>query len=171
MIGVLDFAASLGMSIRERSNPFVLFMTDVSSENLSLPQAPLVIDFTNKNESLWLSLCQLSLALYTSYQCLTAFLALYRLCTALFDQLRIDTNNTDERHFFNGTGWIAFGITVGAVEGIIGFAAGGFAIPLSRRILRLVSRVCMIVGTLKGWVSSESHLFNLLIFNAQNGQK
>lgn len=50
VIGVLDFAASLGMSIRERSNPFVLFMTDVSSENLSLPQAPLVIDFTNKNE-------------------------------------------------------------------------------------------------------------------------
>ncbi|KAG2058129.1 hypothetical protein BDR06DRAFT_994768 [Suillus hirtellus] len=143
VIGVLDFAASLGMSI----------------QNLSLPQAPLMIDFTNKNESLWLSLCQLSLALYTNYQCLTAFLALYRLCTALFDQLRIDTNNTDERHFFNGTGWIAFGIKVGAVEGIIGFAAGGFAIPLSRRILRLVSRVCIIVGILKGMDKNENFEF------------
>ncbi|KAG1903727.1 uncharacterized protein F5891DRAFT_83682 [Suillus fuscotomentosus] len=143
VIGVLDFAASLGMSI----------------QNLSLPRAPLMIDFTNKNESLWLSLCQLSLALYTNYQCLTAFLALYRLCTALFDQLRIDTNNTDERHFVNGTGWIAFGIKVGAVEGIIGFAAGGFAIPLSRRILRLVSRVCMIVGILKGMDKNENFEF------------
>lgn len=143
VIGVLDFAASLGMSI----------------QNLSLPQAPLMIDFTNKNESLWLSLCQLSLALYTNYQCLTAFLALYRLYTALFDQLRIDTNNTDERHFFNGTGWIAFGIKVGAVEGIIGFAAGGFAIPFSRRILRLVSRVCMIVGILKGMDKNENFEF------------
>ncbi|KAG2095679.1 uncharacterized protein F5147DRAFT_717777 [Suillus discolor] len=143
VIGVLNFAASLGMSI----------------QNLSLPQTPLMIDFTNKNESLWLSLCQLSLALYTNYQCLTAFFALYRLCTALFDQLRIDTHNTDERHFFNGTGWIAFGIKVGAVEGIIGFAAGGFAIPLSRRILRMVSRVCMIIGILKGMDENENFEF------------
>lgn len=138
-----NFAASFGMSI----------------QNLSLPQAPLMIDFTNKSESLWLSLGQLSLGLYTNYQCLTAFLACYRLFTAFFDQRRIDTNNTDECHFVNGTGWIAFGIKLGAVECIVGFIAGGFAIPLSRRILRLIARVCIIIGALKGMDENENFEF------------
>lgn len=143
VVAVLNFAASFGMSI----------------QNLSLPQAPLVIDFTNKSESLWLSLGQLSLALYTNYQCLTAFLACYRLFTAFFDQRRIDTNHTDECHFVNGTGWIAFGIKLGAVECIVGFIAGGFAVPLSRRILRLIARVCIIIGALKGMDENENFEF------------
>lgn len=143
VVAVSSFAASLGISI----------------QNLSFPHAPLTIDFTNKSESLWLSLGQLSLALYTNYQCLTAFLALYRLFTALFDQRRIDINNTDEHHFFNGTGWITFGIKLGAVEGIVGFAAGGFAVPLSRRILRLIARVCIIIGSLKGMDENENFEF------------
>ncbi|KAG1872960.1 hypothetical protein DFJ58DRAFT_884942 [Suillus subalutaceus] len=143
VVAVSNFAASLGMSI----------------QNLSFPHAPLMIDFDNKSESLWLSLGELSLALYTNYQCLAAFLASYRLFAALFDQRRIDINNTDERHFFNGTGWIAFGIKVGAVEGIVGFAAGGFAVPLSRRILRLIARVCMIIGSLKGMDENENFEF------------
>jgi hypothetical protein len=140
---VSDFVASLGISI----------------QNLSFPQAPLMIDFTNKSESLWLSLGQLSLALYSNYQCLTAFLALYRLFAALSDQRRIDITDTDERHFFNGTGWIAFGIKVGAVETIVGFAGGGFAVPLSRRILRLMGRVCIIIGSLKGMDENENFEF------------
>jgi hypothetical protein len=168
---VSDFVASLGISIRERFNSFVLFLTNVSSENLSFPQAPLMIDFTNKSESLWLSLGQLSLALYSNYQCLTAFLALYRLFAALSDQRRIDITDTDERHFFNGTGWIAFGIKVGAVETIVGFAGGGFAVPLSRRIIRLMGRVCIIIGSLKGWVSLAPHFLSLLILDTQNGRK
>jgi hypothetical protein len=138
----------------------------LSSDTLSLPQ-----DFTNNSNSLWLSLSQLSLGLYANYQCLAALLAVYRLFTACFDQRRIDTDNTDECHFFNGTGWIALGIGLGAVECIVGFAAGGFAIPLSRRILRLISRACIIIGALKGWVSSTPRLLISLIFNAQNGRK
>lgn len=143
VVAVSTFAASLGMSI----------------QNLSFPQVPLTIDFTNKSELLWLDLGQLSLALYTNYQCLAAFLALYRLFTALLDQQRIDNNHTDEHHFFNGTGWITFGIKLGAVEGIVGFVAGGFAVPLSRRILRLIARVCIIVGSLKGMDENENFEF------------
>lgn len=137
---IMNFAASLGLTIH----------------NLSLSQP----DFTSKSESLWLSLGQLSLGLYTNYQCLAAFLALYRLFIACFDQQRIDTENTDERHFFNGTGWIALGIKLGAAECFVGFASGGFSIPLSRRILRLVSRACIIFGTLKGMDENEN--FELL---------
>lgn len=139
----------------------------LSSDNLHLSQP----EFTSKSGSLWLSLGQLSLGLYTNYQCLAAFLALYRLFIACFDQRRIDTENTDERHFFNGTGWIALGIKLGAAECFVGFASGGFSIPLSRRILRLASRACIIFGTLKGWVSSTLRLLNSLILNAQNGRK
>ncbi|KAG1769810.1 hypothetical protein EDD22DRAFT_817284 [Suillus occidentalis] len=137
---IMNFAASLGLTIH----------------NLHLSQP----DFTSKSGSLWLSLGQLSLGLYTNYQCLAAFLALYRLFIACFDQRRIDTENTDERHFFNGTGWIALGIKLGAAECFVGFASGGFSIPLSRRILRLISRACIIFGTLKGM--DENQNFELL---------
>lgn len=137
---IMNFTASLGLTIH----------------NLPLSQP----DFTSKSESLWLSLGQLSLGLYTNYQCLAAFLALYRLFIACFDQRRIDTENTDERHFFNGTGWIALGIKLGAAECFVGFASSGFSIPLSRRILRLVSRACIIFGTLKGMDENEN--FELL---------
>ncbi|KAG2159297.1 uncharacterized protein EDB93DRAFT_278909 [Suillus bovinus] len=131
-----NFAVSLGMSIQNLSSP--------------------LIDFSNKSTLLWLNLGHMSLGLYTNYQCLISFLALYRLATALFDQWRIDINNTDERHFFNGTGWIVFGIKLGAFECLLGFLVGGFAGPLSRRILRLISRICIIVGTLKGMDENEN---------------
>lgn len=144
VVVTLNFAASLGISIK----------------NLSLLHAPLMIDFTNKSEGLWLSLGQLSLGLYTTYQCLTSFLASYRLFTAFFNQQRIETKHTDEHHFFNGTGWISIGIKLGAIESIVGFTAGGFAVPLTRRILRLVGRVCMIIGALKGMDENEN--FELL---------
>lgn len=137
---IMNFAASLGFTIH----------------NLHLSQP----DFTSKSGSLWQSLGQLSLGLYTNYQCLAAFLALYRLFIACFDQRRIDTEHTDERHFFNGTGWIALGIKLGAAECFVGFASGGFSIPLSRRILRMASRACIIFGTLKGMDENEN--FELL---------
>lgn len=144
VVVTLNFVASLGISI----------------QNLSSLHAPLMIGFTNKNEGLWLSLGQLSLGLYTTYQCLTSFLASYRLFTAFFNQQRIETKHTDEHHFFNGTGWISIGIKLGAIESIVGFTAGGFAVPLTRRILRLVGRACMIIGALKGMDENEN--FELL---------
>ncbi|KAG1721448.1 hypothetical protein EDB19DRAFT_1917312 [Suillus lakei] len=73
---------------------------------------------------------------------------------------RIETKHTDEHHFFNGTGWISIGIKLGAIESIVGFTAGGFAVPLTRRILRLIGRVCMIIGALKGMDENEN--FELL---------
>lgn len=141
VVAVLNFVASLGMSI----------------QNLSFPL--LMINLTSKSESLWLGLGQLSLILYTNHQCLTAFLALYRLFTALSNQWRIDTNDADERHFFNGIGWITFGIKLGAVECIVGSLAGGFTVSLCRRFLRLVGRVCMIIGAVKGMDEHQNFEF------------
>lgn len=114
-----------------------------------------MFDLTN-NGSQWLSLSQLSLALYTAFQMLSFFLAFYRLDKAFLDQQRIETTHADERHHFNGIGWITVGIKLGAIESIVGFAMGGFAVPFSRRILRLFSRSSLIIGVLKGWVSSAA---------------
>jgi len=114
-----------------------------------------MFDMTN-NGSQWLSLSQLSLALYTAFQMLSFFLAFYRLDKAFLDQQRIQTTHADERHYFNGIGWITVGIKLGAIESIVGFAMGGFAVPFSRRILRLFSRSSLIIGVLKGWVSSAA---------------
>lgn len=144
VIVAINFAASLGISIR----------------NLSLSHAQIMIDFNNKSESVWLSLGQLSLGTYTTFQCFTAFLALYRLFLAFFDQQRIDIKQSDERHFFNGTGWITVGIKLGAIESIVGFTSGGLAVPLSRRLLRLIGRLCIIIGSLKGMDENEN--FELL---------
>lgn len=138
----------------------VVASVGVSIQNLSVSQDSPVIDFTSKGESLWLSLGQLSLGLYTTYQCLLSFLAFYRLFTAFIDQRRIDTKHTDEHHFFNGTAWISSGIKLGAIECIVGFTSGGLAVPLIRRILRLVARGSLIIGALKGMDENEN--FELL---------
>jgi len=49
-----------------------------------------------------------------------------------------------------GIGWIAAGIKLGAIEVILGFVPSGFAIPLSRRLLRLVVRVILAWGVYQG---------------------
>jgi hypothetical protein len=131
-----------------------VFLIDVSPVRLPDSQASPMSIFANNSESLWLNLSQLSLALYTTVQILFFFLSFYRLVEAFLDQQRIEMTLADEHHHFNGIGWITVGIKLGVIESIVGFALGGLAVPLSRRILRLFARGSLIIGTLKGWVSS-----------------
>ncbi|OAX42215.1 hypothetical protein K503DRAFT_387978 [Rhizopogon vinicolor AM-OR11-026] len=128
----------------------------VSIRFLPDSQLSLLIDFTNDSESLWLSLSQLSLALYTIFQLLLFLLAFYRLVEAFLDRQRIQTTVADEHHYFNGIGWITAGIKLGAIESIVGFATGSFAVPLSRRILRLIARSSLIIGVVKGMDAREN---------------
>ena len=48
-----------------------------------------------------------------------------------------------------GIFWLAIGVKFGFVETILGFVNGGFSIVLARRILRMLSRCCMVVGALQ----------------------
>lgn len=132
-----------------------MILTDTSLGHLPDSRASLVFDFTNNNELLWLNLSRLSLALYATIQILFFFLAFYRLIGAFRGQQRIEST-LDKHHRFNGIGWITVGIMLGVIESIVGFATGGFAVPLSRRILRLTARSSLIIGVLKGWVKSAS---------------
>lgn len=44
--------------------------------------------------------------------------------------------------------WLAIGVKMGFAESILGFINGGFSIVLARRILRMLSRCCLITGSL-----------------------
>ncbi|KIK97303.1 hypothetical protein PAXRUDRAFT_825062 [Paxillus rubicundulus Ve08.2h10] len=114
-----------------------------------LNQQP-VIYLTHNNESLWLSLNQFLLALYTTLQILFFFFAFYRLAKVSLDRRRIELTHLDEHHVFHGIPWVATGIGLGIIETLAGFASGGFAVALARRIIRLVARTVLMVGLLKG---------------------
>lgn len=47
---------------------------------------------------------------------------------------------------------MAAGIKLGAVESVIGFAAGDFGLTLTRRILRMLGRALLTIGIVKGYV-------------------
>ncbi|GLB39973.1 hypothetical protein LshimejAT787_0704830 [Lyophyllum shimeji] len=119
-------------------------------------QSVLAIGFSNdKNQTLWTFSTSLTLALLTAYQAINFTFAFYRLIKALLDQRRIDTTSSDEVHLFKGIGWITGGLKLGAIETVIGFAAAGFGSAMTRRIIRLLARACLVIGLVKGLDSSE----------------
>lgn len=104
-------------------------------------------------ETLHVFFNSLTLILLVIFQALNFCACFYRLLQAMVDQRRIDTTahgNDNERHLFNGIGWIALGIKLGAIESVIGFASGDYSLVLTRRILRFLSRACLIIGIVKG---------------------
>ncbi|KAF8065297.1 hypothetical protein FPV67DRAFT_1388590, partial [Lyophyllum atratum] len=119
-------------------------------------QSVVAIGFnSDKNQTLWTFFTSLTLALLTAYQAINFTFAFYRLIKALLNQRRIETASADEAHLFKGIGWITGGLKLGAIETVIGFAAGGFGSSMTRRIIRLLARACLCIGLVKGVDSSE----------------
>ncbi|KAH0831207.1 hypothetical protein J3R83DRAFT_13786 [Lanmaoa asiatica] len=116
----------------------------------------LVVGFSHDNPSLWLSLSQSSLAIYTIIQFLFFLLAFSRLSRAFLDRRRIELAHSDERQFFRGIAWITIGIIIGVIETIAGFARVSFGVTLARRILRLSARAILMYGLLKGLDIAEN---------------
>lgn len=94
----------------------------------------------------------LVLVLFVVFQALNFGAIFLRLVKAFLNQRQIDTaaGGDNEVQLFNGSGWVAGGIKLGAIEAVIGFAQGGFGEALTRRILRFLGRACLIIGVLKG---------------------
>lgn len=105
-----------------------------------------------QNEGLRLFFSSLALVVFTSFQALNFCVCFYRIIMALVNQKRIDasTGNDQEAHLFNGIGWMTVGIKFGAIESVVGFALGEFGVPLTRRILHMIGRACLIIGVIKG---------------------
>ena len=117
-----------------------------------------VVGVRFQNEDLRLFFSSLALVVFTTFQALNFCACFYRIIMALVNQRRIDssTGNDQEAHLFNGIGWMAAGIKFGAIESVIGFALGQFGVPLTRRILHMLGRACLIIGIVKGCVLAYS---------------
>ena len=108
----------------------------------------------------------LVLVLFVIFQALNFSAVFLRLIKAFLSQRQIETTAhgpDNEVHLFKGSGWIAAAIKSGAVEGLIGFAQGGFGEALTRRILRFLGRACLVIGIVKGQVSFRFHRITQLI--------
>ena len=96
----------------------------------------------------------LSLALMATYSVVTFLVFFVRLASSFVRQKEIEDKGgmQEETYLFKGTGWLALGMALSAAEAFVGFAAGVFGIFLTRRILRMISRACVIIGVVKGCV-------------------
>lgn len=117
------------------------------------------VKFTQRELELFFN--SLTLVLLVIFQALNFLACFFRLFQAIQNHRRIQEtgNNDNEIHLFNGIGWMAAGIKLGAVESVIGFAAGDFGLTLTRRILRMLGRALLIVGIVKGLDLAEDFQF------------
>jgi hypothetical protein len=117
----------------------------------TLPGSILAIGFRSESDqALWTFFSSLTIAILAIYQAINFVLTFYQLLRVFIDKRRIETSGSDEAHLFHGIGWIAGGIKLGAIETVVGFAPAGFGGAITRRILRLLGRGCLIIGIVKG---------------------
>lgn len=95
-----------------------------------------------------------SLALLVIYQGITSLLFFMRLVSCFLEQRNIEDRAATEREgiLFRGIGWLVIGMKISGVETAVGFASTSFGIVLTRRILRMLGRACIIIGVVKGFV-------------------
>ena len=95
-----------------------------------------------------------SLALLAIYQGITFLLFFMRLVNCFLEQRGIEDRAATEREgiLFRGIGWLVIGMKISAIETAIGFASTSFGIVLTRRILRMLGRACIVIGVIKGSV-------------------
>src|SRR5260221_483483 len=95
-----------------------------------------------------------SLALLAIYQTITFLLFFMRLASCFLEQRHIEVRAAAEREgiLFRGIGWLVIGMKISSIETAIGFASTSFGIILTRRILRMLGRACIVIGVVKGFV-------------------
>lgn len=114
-----------------------------------------VIEMGFKNSSLKMVFDNLSLVLLTIFQVLALYFASLRLYKALHQQRRpqsLSDSTKVKAMQIRGLGWIVAGLSLGTIEVAVGFASGGFAIAMARRALRFLSRICLLLGVIQGYV-------------------
>lgn len=120
-------------------------------------QTYLAIGFsTSGNQEIWLFFTSVTLVVLIIFQAVIFCFSFYLTIRLWLESRRpVDTNRTSlgsiEIHMprLGGISWITIGAKVGAVETLLGFVDGGFVVVLIRRILRMLSRICLVYGVLK----------------------
>lgn len=101
------------------------------------------------DETIWQFFTSVALVLLIVIQAFIFCFSIY-VAVSLLQERRLS------RSFFEGCDmptirgvvWIALGVKLGAIETVLGFVNDGFAIILTRRILRMASRCCLGIGAL-----------------------
>jgi len=95
----------------------------------------------------------ISLALLVIYQVITFLVFFIRLASCMLAQYNIEDRAAAEWEgiLYRGLGWLAVGAKISAVETAVGFATTSFGVILTRRVLRMIGRACIIIGVIKGF--------------------
>jgi len=111
------------------------------------------VDFTNdRARVIWSLLNSIALAVFIIYQASIFFLTGFRLARHFVmerDEALSRRPNKDAMTI-RGTGWLAAGIKLAAVETLLAFIPNGWELVFARRLCRLLGRVFLLVGIMKG---------------------
>lgn len=107
-----------------------------------------------------------SLALFVIYEAATFLVFFIRLASCVLAQHNIEDRAASEWEgiMFRGLGWLVIGAKISAVETAIGFATTSFGVILTRRVLRMIGRACIIIGVIKGFVPPSCCVFCMLMY-------
>ncbi len=107
----------------------------------------------------------ISLALLFIYQAVTFAVFFVRLASCILTQYNIEDRAASEWEgiLYRGLGWLAVGTKVSAIESAIGFATTSFGVILTRRVLRMIGRACIIIGVIKGFAPPSRICFFCMI--------
>ncbi|EJD41557.1 hypothetical protein AURDEDRAFT_186509 [Auricularia subglabra TFB-10046 SS5] len=140
------------------SIPVIIALNEVSSflgvryTPLQLPggKTTLGVGFANAAAlGPWNIIANTTLALVTAYQAIhfcVAFLHFFQ--KAFRGERAFSTASERDLRLYsmNGTGWLAVGLKLGAVETVLGFAGFTFAPTIVRRVLRVLGRAFVLIG-------------------------
>jgi hypothetical protein len=106
-----------------------------------------------------------SLALLAIYEAATFLVFFIRLASCVLAQYNIEDRAASEWEgiLFRGLGWLVIGAKISAIETATGFATTSFGVILTRRVLRMIGRACIIIGVIKGFGLPVVVLYDKLI--------
>ena len=117
----------------------------------------LAIGFRGSGEqAVWQFFNSVTLAMLLTFQAVVFFLSFYHFIKPFVSRNSAKDTEGDLKpkpYLHKGIGWIALGVKLGAIETLLGFVDGHYNIIIARRVLRLVSRACMIIAVLTGYVT------------------
>jgi hypothetical protein len=108
----------------------------------------------------------ISLALFVIYQGITFLVFFVRLASCALAQYNIEDRAASEWEgiLFRGLGWLVVGAKISAVESAVGFATTSFGVILTRRVLRMIARACLIIGVIKGFASPQIYFSCMIMY-------
>lgn len=164
------------------SIPIIIAVNELSAflgvrySSIQLPNggATLGVGFANDATlGPWNIIANTSLALVTAYQAIHFCLAFLHCFQKAFRGERV-FSTTSERDIrlqsMRGTGWLAVGLKIGAVETAIGFAGFNFTPTIARRVLRVIGRAFILISVALTRDAPDTEGF-MTFTNAPDGRK